>query len=187
MSIYIVVPYDALPGPRLAVTRERQRQTPREGWSDRESPNRRRASDHYAAASKTSMVFIHLQTRDLLLHLGGMREQSRNGAYGLSQMVRPNAWAAVHPGRRLNPRIAPKWDGALMSRVRLYGCTATEGWSDEQRRAEPAAGLVYRFDTDATGTPAAPFRPSSDWWAESKAPSTCCDARGDFTPEEDRK
>ena len=49
---------------------------------------------------------------------------------------------------------------------RLYVTTATEGWSDEQRRAEPAAGLVYRFDTDATGTPAAPFRPLSDWWAE---------------------
>ena len=49
---------------------------------------------------------------------------------------------------------------------RLYVTTATEGWSDEQRRAEPAAGLVYRFDTDATGTPAAPFRPISDWWGE---------------------
>jgi sugar lactone lactonase YvrE len=48
---------------------------------------------------------------------------------------------------------------------RLYVTTATEGWSDEQRRAEPAAGLVYRFDTVATGRPAAPFRPSSDWWA----------------------
>jgi hypothetical protein len=39
------------------------------------------------------MVFIHPQTRELLLHLGGMREKSRNGVYGLSQMVRPNAWA----------------------------------------------------------------------------------------------
>ena len=37
--------------------------------------------------------------------------------------------------------------------------TATEGWSEEQRRSEPAAGLVYRFDTGATGRPAAPFRP----------------------------
>ena len=42
---------------------------------------------------------------------------------------------------------------------RLYVTTATENWTDEQRRAEPAAGLVYRFDTDATGRPAAPFRP----------------------------
>ena len=32
--------------------------------------------------------------------------------------------------------------------------------------AEPGAGLVYCFDTDATGTPAAPFRPISDWWAK---------------------
>jgi sugar lactone lactonase YvrE len=49
---------------------------------------------------------------------------------------------------------------------RLFVTTATEGWSDEQRRAEPAAGLVYRLDTDATGRPAAPFRPDRDWWAK---------------------
>jgi sugar lactone lactonase YvrE len=49
---------------------------------------------------------------------------------------------------------------------RLYVTTATEGWSDEQRRAEPAAGLVYRVDTDATGRPAAPFRPDREWWAK---------------------
>jgi sugar lactone lactonase YvrE len=48
---------------------------------------------------------------------------------------------------------------------RLYVTTATEDWSDEQRRAEPAAGLTYRFDTDATGRPAAPFRPEPGWWA----------------------
>ena len=42
---------------------------------------------------------------------------------------------------------------------------AAEGWSDEQRRAEPAAGLVYRFDTDATGRPAELFRPEPSWWA----------------------
>jgi sugar lactone lactonase YvrE len=47
----------------------------------------------------------------------------------------------------------------------LYVTTATEGWSDEQRRAEPAAGLVYRLDTDAVGRPAFPFRPDPDWWA----------------------
>jgi sugar lactone lactonase YvrE len=47
---------------------------------------------------------------------------------------------------------------------RLYVTTATEDWSDEQRHAEPAAGLVYRFDTDATGQPAAPFRPDPTWW-----------------------
>jgi sugar lactone lactonase YvrE len=43
---------------------------------------------------------------------------------------------------------------------RLYVTTATEGWSDQRRRAEPAAGLVYRFDTDATGQPTAAFHPS---------------------------
>lgn len=52
---------------------------------------------------------------------------------------------------------------------RLYVTTATEDWSDEQRRAEPAAGLVYRFDTDATGRPAAPFRPDPTWWARARA------------------
>jgi sugar lactone lactonase YvrE len=48
---------------------------------------------------------------------------------------------------------------------RLYVTTATEDWSDEQRRAEPGAGLVYRLDTDATGRPAAPFRPDPTWCA----------------------
>ena len=49
---------------------------------------------------------------------------------------------------------------------RLYVTTATENWTDEQRKAEPAAGLVYRLDTDATGRPAAPFRPDPMWWGE---------------------
>ncbi len=47
----------------------------------------------------------------------------------------------------------------------LYVTTGTEGWSDEQRRAEPAAGLVYRIDTDATGRPADPFRPDPGGWS----------------------
>ena len=47
----------------------------------------------------------------------------------------------------------------------LYVTTATEHWTDEQRRAQPAAGLVYRFNTAAIGRPAAPFRPYSAWWA----------------------
>ena len=46
--------------------------------------------------------------------------------------------------------------------------TATENWSAEQRRSEPAAGLVYRFDTDATGRSASPFRPDPGWWAETR-------------------
>jgi hypothetical protein len=28
----------------------------------------------------------------------------------------------------------------------------------------PGAGLVYRLDTDATGRPAARFRPDPGWW-----------------------
>ena len=48
---------------------------------------------------------------------------------------------------------------------RLYVTTATENWSDEQRRADPAAGIVYRFDTTVTGRPAEPFRPDPAWWA----------------------
>jgi sugar lactone lactonase YvrE len=47
---------------------------------------------------------------------------------------------------------------------RLYVTTATEDWSDEERRAEPTAGLTYRFETDAVGRPAAPFKPEMGWW-----------------------
>ena len=46
----------------------------------------------------------------------------------------------------------------------LYVTTATENWTDEQRRADPSAGLVYMFDTDVTGRPAVPFRPDPAWW-----------------------
>jgi sugar lactone lactonase YvrE len=46
----------------------------------------------------------------------------------------------------------------------LYVTTGTEGWSDDDRRAEPAAGLVYRLDTDAAGRPAEEFRPDPEWW-----------------------
>jgi sugar lactone lactonase YvrE len=48
---------------------------------------------------------------------------------------------------------------------RLYVTTATEDWSDEQRREDPAAGLVYWLETDATGRAAAPFRPDPAWWS----------------------
>ncbi|HVP03625.1 MAG TPA: SMP-30/gluconolactonase/LRE family protein [Solirubrobacteraceae bacterium] len=46
---------------------------------------------------------------------------------------------------------------------RLYVTTATENWSDDQRRADPAAGLVYWCETDATGRAALPFRPDASW------------------------
>jgi sugar lactone lactonase YvrE len=48
---------------------------------------------------------------------------------------------------------------------RLYVTTATEHWTDERRRAEPGAGLVYRFDTAVSGPPAEPFRPDPAWWS----------------------
>jgi sugar lactone lactonase YvrE len=47
---------------------------------------------------------------------------------------------------------------------RLYVTTATEDWSDEQRRAKPGAGRVYRFDTNTAGRAAEPFRPDPSWW-----------------------
>jgi sugar lactone lactonase YvrE len=90
-------------------------------------------------------------------------------------------WVAIYGGGRIH-RYSP--DGQLREVVpvpaeqttccgfagpglnRLYVTTATENWSDEQRRAEPAAGLVYWCDTDATGVPAAPFRPDPDWWQQ---------------------
>ena len=49
---------------------------------------------------------------------------------------------------------------------RLYITTATENWTDEQRRMDPGAGLVYRLETDAVGRPTAPFRPDRAWWSE---------------------
>ncbi len=47
---------------------------------------------------------------------------------------------------------------------RLYVTTATEGWSEDERLAEPTAGLVYRYDTLATGRPAVAFDPDRAWW-----------------------
>ena len=48
----------------------------------------------------------------------------------------------------------------------LYVTTATENRSEEERRADPTAGLVYRCDPGAIGLPAAPFRPDRDSWRE---------------------
>ena len=98
---------------------------------------------------------------------------------GMTVDAAGDLWVAIYGGARVN-RYAP--DGSLReSRPiparectccafggpglnRLFVTTATEGWTDEQRHAEPAAGLVYRFDTDTTGRPAAPFRPDHNWW-----------------------
>ena len=99
---------------------------------------------------------------------------------GLTVDAAGHLWVAIYGGGRVH-RYAP--DGCLLDVLevpaeqttccvfagadldRLFVTTATEGWTDERRRAEPGAGVVYRFDTDATGNPAAPFRPDPGWWA----------------------
>jgi sugar lactone lactonase YvrE len=99
---------------------------------------------------------------------------------GLTVDADGDLWVAIYGGGRIH-RYSP--EGVLRQELlvpaaqttscafagsglnRLYVTTATEDWSDEQRRAEPAAGVVYRFDTDATGLPATPFRPDPAWWA----------------------
>jgi sugar lactone lactonase YvrE len=99
---------------------------------------------------------------------------------GLTVDAAGDLWVAIYGGGRVQ-RYAP--DGSLREELfvpaeqttccafagpglhRLYVTTATENWTNERRRAEPGAGLVYMFDTDATGQPAAPFRPDPTWWA----------------------
>ena len=98
---------------------------------------------------------------------------------GMTVDAAGDLWVAIYGGARVN-RYAP--DGLLRRAYaiparqctccafggpglhRLFVTTATEGWTDEQRLAEPAAGLVYQFDTDAMGRPASPFRPDPAWW-----------------------
>jgi len=99
---------------------------------------------------------------------------------GMTVDAAGDLWVAIYGGGQVH-RYSP--DGALLDALHvpaqqstccafagpdlhdLYVTTATENWTDEQRRADPAAGLVYRLDTDATGRPAAPFRPDPGWWA----------------------
>jgi sugar lactone lactonase YvrE len=103
---------------------------------------------------------------------------------GLTVDADGDLWVAIYGGGRVH-RYVP--DGALREELfvpagqttscafagpglnRLYVTTATENWSDEQRRADPAAGLTYRLDTDAVGRPAAPFRPDTSWWDSRRA------------------
>jgi len=98
---------------------------------------------------------------------------------GLTVDAGGDLWVAIFGGGRVH-RYSP--DGELREELlvpakqctscafagpglnRLYVTTATESWTDEQRRAQPGAGLVYRFDTDATGRPAESFRPDPAWW-----------------------
>lgn len=102
------------------------------------------------------------------------------GPDGMAVDAAGDLWVAIFGGGRVQ-RYSP--DGELRQELhvpaaqttscafagpglrRLYVTTATEDWSDEQRRAEPTAGLTYWMDTDATGRPAAPFRPEPAWWA----------------------
>jgi pyruvate/2-oxoglutarate dehydrogenase complex dihydrolipoamide dehydrogenase (E3) component/sugar lactone lactonase YvrE len=98
---------------------------------------------------------------------------------GMTVDAAGDLWVAMYGGCRIN-RYSP--DGALRQTLPipaeqctccafagpelkwLYVTTATEYWSEEQRRLEPTAGVVYRLPTDATGRPAEPFRPNPDWW-----------------------
>jgi sugar lactone lactonase YvrE len=100
---------------------------------------------------------------------------------GLTVDVDGDLWVAIYEGAQVR-RYSP--DGVLRETLsvpasqttscafagsalnRLYVTTATEGWSDEQRRAQPSAGLIYRFDTESTGRPVDPFRPDPAWWAK---------------------
>jgi sugar lactone lactonase YvrE len=98
---------------------------------------------------------------------------------GLTVDAAGDVWVAIWGGGRVH-RYGP--DGTLRQVLRipatectscafagprldrLYVTTATEHWTDAQRRADPGAGLVYRVDTTATGRPAAAFRPAPGWW-----------------------
>ncbi len=89
-------------------------------------------------------------------------------------------WVAIWGGGRVH-RYAP--DGTLRDVVPipaqqttccafagaaqnlLYVTTATEGWTDEERQSDPAAGLVYLVSPGAGGRSTAPFAPEPAWWA----------------------
>jgi hypothetical protein len=97
---------------------------------------------------------------------------------GMTVDAAGDLWVAIYGGGRVH-RYSP--DGSLRQAIlvpaaqttccgfgrphlhRLYITTATENWSDEERRAEPAAGVVYSCDTNTVGVPATPFRPDPDW------------------------
>jgi sugar lactone lactonase YvrE len=99
---------------------------------------------------------------------------------GMTVDAAGDLWVAVYGGACVH-RYRP--DGTLRQKVsvpamqstccafagpglhRLYVSTATEGWTDDERRADPAAGRVYRIDTDTTGRAAQPFRPDPQWWS----------------------
>jgi sugar lactone lactonase YvrE len=99
---------------------------------------------------------------------------------GMTVDAAGDLWVAIYGGARVN-RYAP--DGSLRGTYpvpaqqctccafggaglhQLFVTTATENWTEEQRLADPAAGMIYRLDTDTTGVAAAAFRPDPRWWA----------------------
>jgi sugar lactone lactonase YvrE len=53
--------------------------------------------------------------------------------------------------------------------TRLFVTTATEGYTDDQRAAQPLAGRIFSVPTRVRGTPAAAFRPVGPWWPGARA------------------
>ncbi len=116
--------------------------------------------------------------------LSGMRvlvgvEEGAGAPDGLTVDADGDLWVAIYGGgqvRRYSPTgrlletltvpavqsTSCAFGGADLST--LYVTSATENWSDEQRRLQPTAGLTYQFATDATGRSCAPFRPDPRWW-----------------------
>ncbi|WP_292824613.1 SMP-30/gluconolactonase/LRE family protein [Microbacterium sp.] len=98
---------------------------------------------------------------------------------GMTVDARGDLWVAIYGGGRVH-RYSPA--GELREVLHtpaaqstccgfagpglhtLYVTTATEGWTGEERAAEPGAGRVYRFATEATGLAAEAFRPEPGWW-----------------------
>lgn len=98
---------------------------------------------------------------------------------GMTVDASGDLWVAVYGGARVQ-RYSP--GGVLRDTLRLpaqqttscafggpqlgwlYVTTATEGWTDAERAAQPGAGCVYRLDVGATGTPASPYRPEPATW-----------------------
>jgi sugar lactone lactonase YvrE len=98
---------------------------------------------------------------------------------GMTVDAAGDLWVAIYGGGRIH-RYTP--DGVLRQVLTvpaeqttscafagpglhwLYVTTGTEGWSHDERSAEPAAGVVYRLDTNATGQPAIPFHVEPGWW-----------------------
>ncbi len=99
---------------------------------------------------------------------------------GLTVDADGDLWVAIWGGRRVN-RYSPAGELRDVLPIPaaqttscafggpdlrwLYVTTATEDWTDAERRADPGAGLVYRVETEAMGRPSEPYRPDPDWWS----------------------